>query len=313
MNKLDKLTDILKNYSNILIMTHKNPDIDGFSSCLAFHEILNKLNIENKVYLNDDNLDITLKKVLINYNDKNAFCNEMNSNYDLLVVLDTNRKDLIENIDALDKIKDVLIIDHHIRGNESICAKYEVSSTKYSSAAEMVTHFLKNTGIKLNKKIYTYLLSGIEIDTNSFSVRVTKDTFYACAYLLDSGADLVLKQELLKENKIEYLKQQLFIRKSFNYKDNIMISVLDNNIYDKKYLATISEELLQFEGVEASFTIGMVGNDVVGISARSIGNIDVEKIMSKLNGGGHKTTAATQLNDIKLEEAKEKLIEVLGG
>ena len=90
-------------------------------------------------------------------------------------------------------------------------------------------------------------------------------------------------------------------------------SKIKNNIYDKKYLATISEELLQFEGVEASFTIGMVGNDVVGISARSIGNIDVEKIMSKLNGGGHKTTAATQLNDIKLEEAKEKLIEVLGG
>ena len=311
MDKINTLTNILSNYNNILIMAHKHPDIDAFSSCLAFHEILKSMNKNNKIYLNDDNLDITIKKVLVNYNDKNCFTDEIN-NFDLLVILDVNRKELLDNEEALN-IKDKLILDHHIKGIGSIEAKYEIASTKYSSVAEMITTFLRNNDIKLNKDIYTYLLSGIEIDTNSFSVRVSANTFYACAYLLENGADLVLKQELLKENKLEYLKQQLFIRKSFTYNNDIMICLLDNNIYDKKYLATISEELLQFEGVEASFTIGYIDNNLIGISARSIGNINVEKIMSKLDGGGHNTTAATQIKDSNLEEAKQKLITVLGG
>ena len=313
MSKLENLTDIIKKYSKILIMTHKSPDMDGFSSCLAFHKILEKYGIYNKVYLNDDNLDITIKKVLMNYEDKNSFCDNLDDDYDLLVIIDVNRKELVENEEALEKIKDILIIDHHIKGIGSIDAKYEVASTKYSSASEMIATYLKNTNIELDKKIYTFLLSGMEIDTNSFTVRLSKDTFYAAAYLLEKGADLLLKQELLKENRMEYLKQQLFIRKSFTLNDNIMISVLDDNIYDKKYLATISEELLLFEGIEASFTIGYIDSGLIGISARSIGNIDVENIMSKLNGGGHKTTAATQIKDSTLDEVKRSLISILGG
>ena len=313
MNRLESLANILSKYKKILIMTHKNPDMDGFSSCLAFHEILEKYKIYNKVYLNDDNLDITIKKLLINYDGKDCFCEDLNDDYDLLVIIDVNRKELVENEEALEKIKDILIIDHHIKGIGSIDAKYEIASTKYSSASEIMATYIRDNNIKLNKNIYTFLLSGMEIDTKSFTVRLSKDTFYAAAYLLEKGADLVLKQELLKENKIEYLKQQLFIRKSFTLNDNIMISVLDDNIYDKKYLATISEELLLFEGIEASFTIGFIGPDLIGISARSIGNIDVENIMAQLNGGGHKTTAATQIKDSTLEEVKRSLISILGG
>ena len=313
MNRLNTLTKILKKYKNILIMTHKHPDIDGFSSCLAFHEILNSMKIKNKVYLNDDNLDVVLKKVLMNYNDKECFATNLNDSYDLLVILDINRKDLIENEEALEKIKDVLVLDHHIKGIGYIESKYEIASPTYSSTSEMISTYLKTTKIKLSKDVYTYLLSGIEVDTNGFSVRISANTFYACAYLLEQGVDLVLKQELLKENKLEHLKQQLFIKKSFTYNDNMMICVLDDKIYEKKYLAIISEELLQFEGVEASFTIGHVDEENIGISARSIGNIDVEKIMFKLNGGGHKTTAATQIKDSTLEEVKQQLLDVLGG
>ncbi len=313
MEEFNTLTNILKNYKNILIMAHKHIDIDAFSSCLAFHEILDKLHINNKIYFNDDNLDIVIKKVLVNYGGKDCFTDNINENYDLLVILDLNRKELMENEEALDVIKDVLIIDHHVKGIERIEAKYELADSKYSSTAEIITTFLKNANIELSKDIYTYLLSGIEIDTNGFSVRVSANTFYACAYLLEKGADLVIKQELLKENKIEHLKQQIFIKKSFTYKDKYMISVLDDKVHEKKYLATISEALLQFEGIEASFTIGYVDNDIIGISARSIGNVDVEHLMAKLNGGGHKTTAAAQFTNNTLEEVKQKLISILGG
>lgn len=313
MKDFDTLTNILSQYKNILIMAHKHIDIDAFASCLAFHEILNKLKINNKIYFNDDNLDIIIKKVLMNYDGKDCFTNNLEGNYDLLVILDLNKKELLENEEALTKINDVLIIDHHIKGSESIQAKYELANVKYSSVSEIITLYLKNTDIELSKNLYTYLLCGIEIDTNGFSVRVSSNTFYACAYLLENGADLVVKQELLKEDKIEHLRQQIFIKKSFTYDNKYMISVLDDKIYEKKYLATISEELLQFEGIEASFTIGYIDSGIIGISARSIGNVDVEKIMSKLNGGGHKTTAATQFTNSTLEEVKQKLISILGG
>ncbi len=313
MNEFSTLTNILKKYKNILIMTHKHPDIDGFSSCLAFHEILDSLKIRNKVFLNDENLDIVIKKVLVNYTDKDCFTTSLDDNYDLLAVLDLNRVELLEKEEALDKIKDVLVLDHHIKGIGSINPTYEIASTSYSSVSEMITTYLKILDIKLTKNLYTYLLSGIEVDTNNYTVRISANTFYCCAYLLEHDVDLVMKQELLKENRIEHLKQQLFIRKSFVYNNNMMICVLDENIYDKKYLAVISEELLQFEGIEASFTIGHIDNEFIGISARSIGNIDVEQIMSKLNGGGHKTTAATQIKTDSLEEVKQSLITVLGG
>ena len=93
--------------------------------------------------------------------------------------------------------------------------------------------------------------------------------------------------------------------------DNMIICVLDNQEYNPSYLATMSEDLLRFDKVEASFTIGYLINKKVGISARSLGNINVEEYMRKLGGGGHLTDAACQLENQTLKEAEEKLIEIL--
>jgi len=316
MNRYETLTNILKKYNNILIMTHKDPDLDGFSSSLVFNKILNFLGINNKVYINDNELDSSIKKSLIKLEEKDFFITKeeiKNENFDLLIVLDTNKPEILEDTEMLDKIKDVIIIDHHIKGNSIIKSIFEIIDESFSSTAEIVIEYIKDLNLNLNENLYTMLLAGIEIDTNEFSVKVTPKTFYLAAYLLEKGANLILKQELLKENKIEHIKKQYFVRKSFIYNDNLLISILDENIYDKKYLATISEELLQFEGIEASFTIGHISENEIGISARSLGNIDVEDILSKLNGGGHKTNAATQLSGYEKEEVKNKLLEILGG
>ena len=88
---------------------------------------------------------------------------------------------------------------------------------------------------------------------------------------------------------------------------NTAVCIFDENVYEKRDLAIVAEELLQFENVEASYAIGYVNKNIIGISARSIGTVDVETIMTKLGGGGHMNEAATQLEDLSLKEAFEKL------
>ena len=91
------------------------------------------------------------------------------------------------------------------------------------------------------------------------------------------------------------------------------LCIADNQIYENKDLASIAEELLQFENVEASFVIGNLNDNKIGISARSIGSINVESIMSKLGGGGHISEAATQITDSNLQEVEEMLLDAIGG
>ena len=125
------------------------------------------------------------------------------------------------------------------------------------------------------------------------------------------GADNILKQNILKENKDEYIKRTKQIEQSYLINGNLMICVLDENTYNPSYLATLSEDLLRFDNVEASFTIGKLTNDKIGISARSLGYINVEEYMSLLGGGGHKTDAACQLEQVSLEEAENQLTQIL--
>ena len=162
----------------------------------------------------------------------------------------------------------------------------------------------------VDKEVATIMIAGIEIDTNGYNMKTTEETFNSSAFLMSLGADNILKQNILKENKAEYIKRTKQIENSYMI-DNKMICVLDEKNYNPSYLATMSEDLLRFDNVEASFTIGHLINDKIGISARSLGNINVETYMRELGGGGHLTDAACQLEEKDLKEAEKKLIEVL--
>lgn len=153
------------------------------------------------------------------------------------------------------------------------------------------------------------MLAGIEVDTNEFNIKTSPETFKTAAYLLELGANNIDKQNLLKENKENYCKRQDFIKKSYMINKNMALCVMDKNIYERYQLALISEDLLQFDDVEASFTIGFIDKNIIGISARSIGEIDVEAIMRSLGGGGHQTDAACTIESKKLEEVKQKLLQ----
>lgn len=307
-----KLDEQIKQHDNVIIIGHQNPDLDCIGSSLGLYYSIEK---ECYIFKATDKLNNSMIKAFkaiekkdINFIDKTNYKSIINNT--LLIVTDLHRKSLIENQEILDIIKDVVIIDHHIIGKEKISNILEYIDPKASSATEIVTQYMRYKNKTVDKEVATIMIAGIEIDTNGYNMKTTEETFNSSAFLMSLGADNILKQNILKENKAEYIKRTKQIENSYMI-DNKMICVLDEKNYNPSYLATMSEDLLRFDNVEASFTIGHLINDKIGISARSLGNINVETYMRELGGGGHLTDAACQLDEKDLKEAEKKLIEVL--
>lgn len=311
INFFKKLDIEIEKHQNIIIMGHKNPDLDCIGSAIGLYKIM-----EPKCYIfrtiNPTNRSAT--KAYQHLENKVKFITQ--NNYKdkltnaLLIIIDLNKEKLLEYQPILKEVKDTVIIDHHIIGNEKINTQFEYINPQASSTVEIVAQYLKYKKIKTDKLISTIMLAGIEIDTNSYNLRTTKETFETSSFLMSLGADNILKQELLKENKDEYIKRTKQIDKSYMI-NNKIICKLDDKIYNPSYLATMSEDLLRFENVEASFTIGKVDKKTIGISARSLGTVDVEFYMRILGGGGHKTDAACQFNETDVKKVEKRLKEIL--
>lgn len=300
----------IKKHDNVIIIGHQNPDLDCIGSSLGLYNTIEK---ECYIYKTSDKLNTSMQKAFneleklnIKYIDKSNYKKVLKNT--LLIVTDLHRKSLLENQEILNEIKDVVVIDHHIIGKDKIDNILEYIDPKASSTTEIVIQYLKKKNKTLDKITSTVMLCGIEIDTNCYNMKTTEQTFITSAYLMSMGADNVLKQKILKENKNEYIKRTKQIEKSYMIEDK-MICVLDYNKYNPSYLATMSEDLLRFDNVEASFTIGYLTNEKIGISARSLGNVNVEEYMSKLGGGGHLEDAACQIENKDLLEVEKLLIQ----
>ena len=305
------LTDLIKEYKQIILMTHKNMDLDGFSSMICLYNIIKKMNKSCLIYLNkeqtNDTIDKTLKKLSKeNYNLNVIYDLKKVSENDLLIILDVHKKDLLENENILDRVKYVAIIDHHIKNIDYIKnTRVSYINSNMSSVSEIMINYSKFMNYEIDSLLATIMLAAIEIDTNGFNFKTSENTYLTAGYLTKLGASTIVKQEILRESKQNYLERQLFIEQSYQITDNIIACKIEK-IVTSKELAMVADSLLQFENIEASFCIGRLNDDCVGISARSIGNIDVEVIMRKLGGGGHKTEAATRLNKT-VDECEELL------
>lgn len=311
------LTKEIKEHENVVIMSHKAMDLDAFGSALCLYEIIKTFEKNIAIYMNKE---LENKSTLKSMQKLNELGEEINYIYSkeeiqkntLAIVLDTHKSSLLENYEAIKDLP-IFILDHHITNIETIQSKYTYINHEVSSTVEIMVNYTKYLNRTISPIIATIMLAGLEVDTNEFSVKTKAETYETAAYLARTGADNIIKKQLLKEDKENYCKRQDFVKNSSMITDNIALCVMDNNVYEKYMLALISEDLLQFDDVEAAFTIGYIGENMVGISARSIGNINVEKIMYNLGGGGHTTDAATTLENIKIEEVQEKLITMIKG
>ena len=316
------LTELIKKFDNILIMTHKNPDFDGMGSAIGLQQIVHSFKKNSYICINSNERNKALLKSYQLLNDNNIyFQTVLKSKVDslitddtLLIILDTHRKEIVETPQLVDKLENIVVIDHHIKNKDYIKdGILSYINANLSSTVEFMANYIKYLNKKIDPLVATLMLIGLEIDTNNFRLKTTEKTYEAAAFLTQLGANTVLKQELIQENKEDYIKRQKLIEKSYMITTNIALCVADDDFYENKDLATIAEQLLQFENVEASFVIGRLTEKIIGISARSIGNINVEQYMAKLGGGGHLNEAATQIENSTIKQVQEQLIKLIGG
>lgn len=318
----NKLTELIKTYDDIYIMTHYNPDYDGMGSAIALQQIINKFKKKSYIIKNVKDTDKSLNKAykyLEENNIEHYFINKTEAinqinESSLLIILDTHKKQLLEIPNLIDKTDNIVVLDHHIKSKDNI--KEGILSyinSNLSSTVELIAHYMKYLNFTTDPLIATFLLIGLEIDTNNFRLKTTEKTYETAAFLTRQGADNIIKQELLQEEKEKYVQKQKLIEQSYMINDNMSLCIADDKLYINQDLASVAEKLLQFENVEASFVIGKLKDGRIGISARSIGKLDVEEIMRKLGGGGHLNEAATQIENNTIEQVKQQLINVLGG
>lgn len=316
----NSLTHYIKQFPRIYIMTHKNPDLDGLGSSICLYTIAKEFKKECYIIGTNEENNSTVNK-MYELLDKNGIEIEEKKEKEalksvdddtLLVILDVHKIDRVESPKLLEKSKNVIVLDHHIKGNNYIKATdFCYINSGLSSVTELMAYYLKYLNKVVDPILATIMITGIEIDTNNYRLKTTEKTYAAGAILTAMGADPIVKQELLKEDKDSYLRRSSFVRDSYMINENMALCTMDEELHTTKELAEIAEELLQFDGVEASFTIGKLKENIIGISARSLGNIDVESIMGTLGGGGHLNNAATQLDNATIEEAKKQLLDII--
>ena len=307
----EKLNENIKKHDEIIIMTHARPDLDGMGSALVLYKIVKSMNKpcyivspKEKIYRSLDKAMNLLYKNDIKFNLKTAdeIINSKFSN-PLLFVLDTQKPELVESERVLEYIKGKIVIDHHIGTLDTIDdAIYKYDDANKSSIAEVMAEYLKFLDLKIEPLIMTVLFAGMVVDTSSFSIKTTAHTFDMAAFLAKNGADFVLMQELLKEPKEEMTQRYVYINNSEEVLKDVLICKMDDKVHGNVDIALLAKELLKFEDVKASFAVGKLSHKIVGISARSMGEINVGEIMEKFGGGGHLTDAAAQIKDKTVDE-----------
>ncbi len=313
-NKL-KLKKYIKKSKNVFLMGHKNLDLDALGSCIGMYSILKQQKKECYIVIDDKEQEMSVSKVLkevegcynfIKSADIPIYLHKKNKK-NLLIILDTNKRKLVQNEEALDYFDKKLIIDHHDLGNDTIENALIIEEENISSACELVVNIANIYNIDLSPYICTLLLSGIVLDTNNFTLKTTADTFYTAYFLAASGASPKKVQYLLKQDINTYIEQQKLLS-NIEVIDKIAIARgTPYIIYRKEDLARMADTLLLFNGIEAGFVIGKMSKDIVGLSARSIGNYNISHILEKLGGGGDAYNGACTFNKKNISEVHELL------
>ncbi|MGG3561533.1 DHH family phosphoesterase [Neobacillus rhizosphaerae] len=315
------LRDLITASDKVIVMGHKNPDMDSIGSSIGIYKVAQMNQKEAYIVVNTTELDNGGKRLMEEIRQSEQLYShfigpeqalEISTDKTLLVIVDTHKPALVMEERLLNKIDHVVVIDHHRRGEDFIANPLLVYMEPYaSSTAELVTEFLEyqpKRG-KIEMIEATALLAGIIVDTKSFSLRTGSRTFDAASYLRAHGADTVLVQKLLKEDVDTYIKRAKLIESVSFYRDGVAIAKgNENELNDQVIIAQAADTLLTMDGVLASFVISKRSEGVIGISARSLGNINVQVIMESLKGGGHLTNAATQLSGLTINETEAKLM-----
>ncbi|MER2236105.1 MAG: DHH family phosphoesterase, partial [Candidatus Limivicinus sp.] len=310
------LAELMKDSSHVFVMGHRYADLDAVGADIGICSMARKFGIKAHVVIDQNN---TAAKPLIDRAKKDAEYRDvflspheamiMADARTLLVVVDTNRPENVEDSSLLASCNRVAVLDHHRVGATYIQnAALGFIEPYASSTCELVTEILQELmePTELSKLEADALLSGIVLDTKSFSIRTGERTFDAAAWLRRAGAETAEVKKLFQIDMDTTVARYKLMQNAHLYR-GIAIVVADEQ-QDRIVSAQAADELLNVSGVEASVVSSPDGEGGMYVSARSIGDLNVQILMEKLGGGGNRSAAAAKLSDTTPEQAEEKIL-----
>ena len=313
------LKQLIEQSKRVIIMGHLNPDMDCFGAALGIHRLCTMCNRESYILINEvnDTLDRIYRQAKETQNYQfigNKKAESLMDKDTLIVLVDTHRPSYAENGGLLKMTDKIVVIDHHRRAEDSV----ENPTLSYiesyaSSTCELISEILqyaapKKTLIKLEAEA---LLGGITIDTNRFAVKTGVRTFEAAAWLRRAGADTTEVKRFFQTDLDSFKVRAKAIAAADFRENGIAISVCEGCNEEAQVInSQVADELLTIKGIKASFVAGRNVRGETVVSARSLGEINVQVIMEKLGGGGHLTTAGAQVSCTP-EKAIEKILEII--
>ncbi len=312
------LTELIAGSDNVILMGHRYSDLDCLGAAFSLYGVIRSMGKNAYIALNREE---SLAKPLLEYIAEKApdcpICDEeellpMITKRTLLIVVDTHRPSFVDYENIYKACSFVVVIDHHRKAVDYIeNAVIFYHETAASSACEMTSELVQYISKgSIGPAEADALLSGIMLDTRNFVLHTGVRTFEAAAYLRSRGADPIKVKKLFSGTMPAYRQRVAIVGSAETYGD---CAIAKNEIDDadtRIATAQAADELLNVGGVMASFVM-CKAEDKINISARSLGDINVQLVMEKLGGGGHRTMAAAQIDAQSFDEAKDMLIKAI--
>ena len=321
--KAQALQEIINSRDKVLVMGHRNGDVDSFGACVGIKWACSILQKECHIVLEDVSTSlrplVDLYKTYPDLEDdaivSSAEALEIAGGNTVLVVVDVNKPSITECPELIRRCKSIVVLDHHRQGTEAI----ENATLSYvepyaSSACEMVAEIIQYIGDDVKPKaiISDCLYSGIVVDTQNFTTKTGVRTFDAASYLRRNGADVTRVRKMFREDANEYITRADAVRRAEIYRKVYAISYCDaENVESPTVLAAqAANELLNINGIKGSFVLSEYQGKIY-VSARSIDEMNVQIIMERMGGGGHMNIAGAQLEGESIESVADYLKETI--
>lgn len=307
--------------NQVFITGHKEMDFDCMGANLALSRIAQAFGKKTYVVSESGGIEQYCKDAKTMYgeslNERHRFITDeeaarLRRKNDLMIAVDYHNPLHCNAPLLLDKMERIIVIDHHRRSDNYVKKPLLVYiESGASSSCELITEFLEYLGNEVNindvEALFMYL--GILVDTNHFKMRTGSRTFEAAAQLRKIGVDPIVAEDVLKENFDDFESKINIFKYGELYMDNMVIACVDSEETLSRTLMSMSADaLLSIKNIEASFVIAKSDAHTVCISARSKGNVNVQRIMEEMGGGGHFSAAAVQKQNLSALEMKEKLM-----
>ena len=303
--------ELIETNEKVIIMGHKYPDMDLLGAAMGLAKITDAY--DKKPYIvideNNANTESLFSKTKLDKGYDELFISPgqaemLFDNKTLVVIVDTHRESLVSAPELLQDNAQIFLIDHHRKGADFIRNTTLTFHEPYaSSASELVVEMLQylDNKVKLKRIEAEALYVGILIDTQNFSLRTGVRTFEAASYLRKIGMEPLIAKDLIKDDFENYVKVSEIVKSAEIY-DDIAIARYYGEDDNTIFIAQAADALVSIKGVQASFVI-FKKQDLISISARSSGKINVQLVMEQLGGGGHHLVAGTRIRDITVDKA----------